>query len=146
MESTIVVVRSKSDLRLLPRRESILHPFRKPPLAIRVPELPLPEAQAWEQRLENLREQCGCTAGAIALLAFVVGFVVYVLHRNLTMPENLSPGSLWLGAVVFVAGVVLSALGGKFAGLWVADVRFRRIYRELQWRLLEVEKQIANSR
>jgi hypothetical protein len=133
------VVRRKADLRLLLQSEGILHPFRRPPFLLRIPELPEPEAGAWEQRLEGLRQECGCTSGALALGAFVVLFLVYALHSSLSALDHLQPRVLLLGGAFFVAGLILSALIGKFLGLSMAGIRFRRTCSELHQRLQALE-------
>jgi hypothetical protein len=136
----VLVVKNADDIRELLRTEGMLHPFRKPRALIRIPELAPVEARAWEQRLENLRQQCGCTAGALAMGCFVIAFVVYSAWHSSTTPSPLTPAVLASQGAMLVIGLVLSALLGKFAGLLSASWRFRRACLEL------LERPKRNSR
>jgi len=135
----LFVVRTEADLRLPLRVEGILHPFRKPPLLIRIPALSEPEARAWERRLENLRQQCGYTAGALATGAFVVLFVVCSLHKQLDGTRQSPAGNIGTPRRFFVAGLILSALIGKFLGLSMARIRFRRTCVDMHKRVQAIE-------
>ncbi len=130
-----IVVTSKDDLWLLLKREGILHPFRKPQPLIRIPALSKREAEAWERRLENLRQQCGCQSGAFALAAFAVLFVGYSLANDVATASLLQLSDFARQGAILVAGLVVSALLGKFIGLWLASFRFRRTCLELHQRL-----------
>lgn len=132
------MILTKADLGLLLRPESVWHPFRKPRFRIRIPELPESESLAWEGRLENLRQQCGCTAGAIGLGAFVLLSVAYSLHDNSPV-DTLGLEAFVLRGAFLAAGLISSALIGKLLGLSVAQVRFRRACFELHKRLLAIE-------
>jgi hypothetical protein len=116
-----------------------MHPFRKPQVLIRMPQMADPEARSWESRLESLRQQCGCSAGALALCGFVFFFLVGSAHNNLLATGHLELREFWVVGVVFLSGLILSALGGKFLGLSLARIRYRRTCFDLleRWRQLE---------
>lgn len=133
------VVREKDDLQQLLRPEGLMHPFRKPRLLIRTPCMAEPEARAWEWRLENLRQQCGCSAGALALGGFALAFLTVSLHNSSPAIGKLALRESLLDGVIFIGGLILSALIGKFIGLSVAMVRYRRTCLELQDRLRQLE-------
>jgi len=129
-----VVVRTADDLWKLLRPESVLHPFRKPRPLLQIPELPRREACLWEQRLDSLRQQCGCTSGAIAMGLFTILFVTYsALH--ISPASNWELASVAGQAAILVAGLIFSALIGKFVGLLAASLRFRRTCLALHQRL-----------
>ena len=130
----IFVVRSKDDLWKMLQPESALHPFRKPRPVLQIPELPPQEAWLWEQRLDNLRQQCGCTSGALAMGLFVILFVTYSA-LNLSPAGNGELSSLAQEAAILIGGLICSALAGKFAGLLAASLRFRRTCLALHQRL-----------
>jgi len=129
------VVRTEADLQKLLQPEQLLHPFRKPQALIRVPGLLQSEAADWEKRLESFRQQCGCTAGAVAIGAFAVASVAYALRTGSIATDNLPSNSILLRAGVFVAGLVLSAVFGKLLGLSVAFLGYRRTCFQLMKRL-----------
>lgn len=132
------VVRTKDDLQQLMEPEGSMHSFRKPRLLIHVPQMADSEARAWEWRLEGMRQDCGCSAGAMGLCVFAVIFVAYALH-NSSPSATLPPGAFLLDGVIFVAGLILSAVAGKLIGLWMAAGRFRRTCLQLQERLRILE-------
>jgi hypothetical protein len=91
----------------------------------------------WQNRLESLRQECGCRASAIALGCFALAGVVYVtvtaLRPNIVTEPDYQV--LGLNGAVFFAGLVFSALFGKFMGLTRANILFRRTCRALVARL-----------
>jgi hypothetical protein len=129
------IVRAEGDLLKLLQPEGRLHPSRKPTVLVRVPGLRDSEATAWEVRLENLRQQCGCAAGAIALGAFAIGGVVYALLQNSLALVNPPLTAILLQSGLFLVGLILSALLGKLLGLSLARIRYQRACLELQERL-----------
>lgn len=133
------VVHTEADLRKLLWPEQLFHPFRKPQVLIRVPELTQSEASDWERRLENFRKQCGCTAGAVAIGAFALASVAYALHSGSPATSNPLSSGLLLKAGVFVTGLILSAVFGKLLGLSAAMVRYRQTCFELMNRLQTID-------
>lgn len=119
----VVIVRGQDDLVRLLQRESVLHPFRKPRVQIRVIGLSGPDAAAWEARLEHMRQQCGCTAGAIAMALFAVGFVAYALGADAATPASLWP-QVMVQCVLLTGGLIGSALLGKMFGLYLERLRY----------------------
>ena len=130
-----ILVTSKDDLWLLLKREGILHPFRKPQPLIRIPELSKREAEAWEHRLENLRQQCGRQSGAFALAAFAILFVAYSLANDVATAGQLQLSDFARQGAILVAGLAVSALLGSLIALCFASFRFRRTCFELHQRL-----------
>ena len=133
------VARTKDDLHSLLRPEGIMHPFRKPQVLICMPQMAASEAKAWESRLESLRQQCGCSAGALAFCGFVFSFLIVSAHNNLLATGHPPLREFFAVGVVFLSGLILSALAGKFLGLTVARVRYRRTCFDLQERLRQLE-------
>ena len=79
------------------------------------------ELSAWQRRLDRYLYACGCTSGAVALLA-----AVFVLAA-----ASFDFGSGWRTAGVWVAVALGAALAGKTAGLAWAQVQRRRLYAEI---------------
>ena len=133
-----LLIRTEADLLALIRWQSLLHPFRKPPaLLLNIPQLPADENAVWSQRLEYLRQQCGCTAAAICLGVFTLASFVYVLAAALQTKPGIEPDrqAMLFNGALFFAGLILSALLGKLVGLTFAALRFRQTCRALQTRL-----------
>jgi hypothetical protein len=132
-----VLVRTEADLLALMRPESLLHPFRKPPVLIGMPRLSAAENAAWGRRLEYFRQQCGCTAALMGLGAFTLASLAYVVEAALDASPPIKPGCLpiIIGSTLLFAGLIASTLLGKFAGLSLAAIRFRQTCRALQTRL-----------
>ena len=129
------MIRSEQDLLELLQRESILHPFRKPQALILVPQMDHSEAAAWENRLEHLRQQCGCTAGAIGLAVFAIASVAYILRTSSLSNSDFNADNLVLPSAIFLGGLIMSAALGKLLALSVAIIRYRRTCFELKRRL-----------
>jgi len=128
------VIKTGDDIRELMRPEGPFHPFRKPRAFIRMPGLSPAEALAWEQRLENLRQRCGCTSGAVAMGLFAVLFTLHAVFDSPLATSSPSLSDLWLRGGVFAVGLILSALAGKFLGLLSASLQFRRACHDLLYR------------
>jgi hypothetical protein len=135
------VVHTEADLLIFMRPHGLRHPFRKPPVEFRIANLPQSESRAWEGRFDTLRQQCGCASGAIALGAFTLGVVAYAFHRSIKAPGAPTPRELFLNGVLFLVGLILSALLGKLLGLSLATIRFRRACFELRMRLQNLQTQ-----
>jgi hypothetical protein len=112
--------------------------FRKTRLVIRVPRMEEVEARAWESRLESLRQQCGCSTGAVAMCVFVIFYVLYATYNAPAADSNPALGELAVRGGIFFAGLVLSAVGGKTFGLYMGMRRHRRTCLILQQRLREL--------
>ena len=132
------VVRTTTDIEPLLTPESIVHPFRKPRLSLQIPQMALSEVTAWESCFEALRQQCGCSAGAIALGVFVLCFAAFSVRNSSPASGQMSVRALVLYAALFVVGTTMSALLGKFVGLTVTLIRYRRACFELQKRLRDL--------
>jgi len=112
------VVRDRAELRaLLGSREL----YAKRPLALELPGLSAQEAFAWSERLNGLRNECGCSLGAKCMAAgFLAALAALaVLHGPFT------PALLLRLPLAAVAAVVCAGLG-KAAGILMARRRLRR--------------------
>ncbi len=140
-----MVIRTEADLLALMRPESLRHPFRKPPVLLAFPEMPTDEAAAWAYRLEDLRMECGCRAAVMGLGVFTLVSLAYVLIAALRTGVGIEPDypRILLNGSLLVAGMVLSALFGKFVGLALAALRFDQTCRELLNRLAIVKGAMA---
>jgi hypothetical protein len=89
--------------------------------------LPAHEAQAVKQRLDRLRDDCGCHIGALTMMTVTISWIVYAVLVPVA-------GRSWQRSTV-VGLLVLSgsALAGKLLGLGLARVQLhvalRRLYR-----------------
>jgi hypothetical protein len=124
----VAVIRTAAELLGRLRRESLRHPFRKPPVVLSIPELSAQENLVWQARLESLRLECGCRAAAIALGCFALGGVAYVIVTALQPIATAEPDyrAIAVNCAVFFAGLIVSALFGRIVGLELANVRYRQ--------------------
>lgn len=132
-----MVIRTEADLSALMRPESLRHPFRKPPMLLAFPEMGTDENAAWAYRLEDIRLECGCRAAVVGLGVFTLASFAYVLVAALQTDGGIEPDypRILFNGSLLVAGLILSALFGKFIGLTLAALRFDRTCRELLNRL-----------
>jgi hypothetical protein len=86
-----------------------------------------PEAtQVWQQRLNRYYLECGCSAGAVVLLAAMLVYGLYLL-----VPFTPSIGG-WFAKMATGCGLAVLAAGvGKALGLLRARHRLRQAIREL---------------
>ena len=133
-----MVIRTEADLLALMRPEGLRHPFRKPPILLDFPEMRTDESAAWADRLEDIRLECGCRAAVIGLGAFTLASFAYVLVAALQTDAGIEPDypRMLFNGSLLVAGLILSALFGKFVGLTLAAQRFNRTCREFLNRLV----------
>ena len=75
---------------------------------------------AWTGRAGRLGHDCGCTSGAVAAVASLVGYVGLVAMHNRVAPG--AHPSVLTAVVVTLAGAVI----GKLAGLLYHAVRRRK--------------------
>jgi hypothetical protein len=132
-----LLIRTEADLLALMRPPSPLHPFRRPPVLLDIPQLAAEENAVWGHRLEQIRRQCGCTAAIAGLGIFTAAGVAFVLIAALQPNSGGEPDypAILLNGGLFLAGLIGSALLGKLAGLSLAALRFRRTCRALRQRL-----------
>ena len=91
--------------------------------------LPAPEAAAVKQRLDRLRQDCGCKVGSIVMLSVTSAWIVHTL----LVP---TAGRSWQRAIgIGLAVSIGSALVGKLVGLGLARVRLHLEVRSLRQRL-----------
>ncbi len=75
-----------------------------------------PDRERLELRLDRAANACGCSTGSVALLAAIVGAVVWWLFA---LEAQLS---VWPEAALAGLAIVGAALVGKLAGLVTADL------------------------
>jgi hypothetical protein len=134
----MIIVRTEADLQALMRPQSVIHPFRKPEFRLALMHLRTDENAAWQDRLESFRTRCGCTAGAIGLLLYVLSSVIYlvgILSGRLPGAALNRESTAWM-SVLFFVGLVASALIGKLLGLSFAAFRFHQTCRTLRVRIM----------
>ena len=117
----------------LPHSGGFFHLLRKPPVRLELPMLSAHENAAWQDRLDQLQQECGCRAAAAGLAAFVLAGIAWVLFAALQPNRGEAPDYSVIGmySAAFVAGLILCTLLGKLAGLALAHVRYRRTCRAL---------------
>lgn len=132
-----MLIRTEVDLLALMRPQSILHPFRRSPALLGIPQLPADENAAWSRRFEYFRQQCGCTEAITGLGVFTLASFAYVLAAALQTNTGAEPNyqTIVFNGALFFAGLILSTLLGKFVGLTLAALRFHQTCRALQKRL-----------
>lgn len=124
-----IVIKTKSDATKLLQLQRRLHVASRPQVLIRVEGLRDQEAREWEDKLDSLREECGCRSGAIAVVIFIFAAVSYGLFAAPYTP--IQRGGVILDTVVFLVGLSLSAIIGKSIGLFAASKKYRYICAEL---------------
>lgn len=89
-------------------------------------EMPAPEAVRVKQRLDALRDDCGCHVGALVMLGVTASWIVHTL----LVP---TAGRSWQRTVAIGFAVLMtSALIGKLIGLGLARLRLYMALRRLQ--------------
>jgi hypothetical protein len=144
------VVHGPADLRMLLRPRAILKPFDKPQLLVRIPQFNAEETKEWERRLTPLTQECGCTAGMVALGVYLLVIVAVAAFAN--VPDDVRQPLLtylaWGGG--FVVGLIASAVIGKTYGQCVAALRLHRacidLEEQLALRIVAGDQPAAKSR
>lgn len=128
LQLSSIVIKTESDARNLLRLQQ-LYSLNRPRVLIRIEGLPQQEARVWEDKLDTIRQMCGCRSGAAAVVIFILAAVGYGL---LAEPHTLiSHGNVALDTGAFAAGLVLSGIIGKLIGLSAASTKYRYICRQL---------------
>jgi hypothetical protein len=93
--------------------------------------LPVDEMTVWKQRLERLRNDCGCAVGSIITLIITGSWIIHSIL-------NPAAGQTWQ-RMIWVGVIVLfvSATVGKLLGLALARMRFQFAVRNLRRRAME---------
>ena len=103
----------------------------------------LSDASIRHDRIEavakGMETQLAELPGALAFCGFVFSFLIVSAHNNLLATGHPPLREFFAVGVVFLSGLILSALAGKFLGLTVARVRYRRTCFDLQERLRQLE-------
>lgn len=79
------------------------------------------QAEAWIQRCERLRGECGCEAGVICFLAILV-----LGPLGLLVP-GAPPLPWWLSVAAWLAAGLVGLAVGKSAGIGLARLRLKRL-------------------
>ena len=86
------------------------------------------EEERTEKRLNELQDECGCTATAITLLVTFIPTFVWIWSSR---PAGSSTRSaIGLTMIAFVAFALLASVV-KLATIWISRQRYRRTLREL---------------
>jgi hypothetical protein len=89
------------------------------------------ELSDWQRRLDRYLYACGCTSGAITLVAAIAALAAIQFVAGVHFGSGLRTTGVWI-AVAFVAALV-----GKTAGLAAAQMRRRTLYAEIERRLTD---------
>jgi hypothetical protein len=118
----ILHVRCEEDLARLSRSWS-----RYDRIQLLTDEFDSAERTMWERRLLAHYEDCGCDAGAVAVLLALSAFVAVAI----ALPGERTWTTIGLG----IAATFAAALIGKLAGVVVARILLRRDIRDVRARL-----------
>ncbi len=101
----------------------------------RIPQFNAEEAKAWELRLTPLTQECGCTAGTVALGIYLLLVVAVAAFADVPddVRQPLVTYLVWGGG--FFAGLIASALLGKVFGQGMPALRLHRACIELESQL-----------
>lgn len=94
--------------------------------ALRLPAATEAELGEWQQRLERELYACGCTSGAVSVLAALGGLAIAQFVVGMDVGSGWHAGLVWV-----VVGFAAAGLG-KAAGLLRAQVRRRQLYAEIE--------------
>jgi hypothetical protein len=90
------------------------------------------EAAQWRDRLAATEHPCGCKSGALATLAALVGWPIWVVASG---PPT-APLTVAKALATYTAVVIGAALVGKLAGIAAGRAHYRRLRRRLAHRLV----------
>jgi len=127
MGDSVLALRTESDLATAAAERAGMRRRRFERIAIEVDRLEPGRRTDLERRLNRAYRACGCELGAAATVAALVGCMAYaMLGGTITRENAIRVGAL--GSLI----VVLAALVGKAAGLWLARRRLNATLAELQ--------------
>jgi hypothetical protein len=131
----MIVIKTANDIEnmLLAYRPKLLPTGGSVVLAM--PGLSQSELESWQIKLNTLHRECGCSMSAKFLLA---SLLLYILYNIPIHP--LSFGILASKVVLGIVVLIVSGAIGKFTGLTIAQIKFKRSCRQLlrQLRPLEI--------
>jgi hypothetical protein len=122
---SLLIVRNVADLRTLSRSPLL---YTGQPLALRLPDLSTGEAEDLSSRLNQARNECGCSLGAKCMAAGALAALAWLSARY----GFLTAAFFWRLPWVFLC-TVASAGAGKTVGMLSAR---RRLHREIDLLLL----------
>jgi hypothetical protein len=134
----VLVVRTPADLELFINSIPWANLFSQPRLVISNPLLSESELVRRQEEFDRLRQSCGCSHGAISLCVFLAFFIGYAVYFDPLAHVPVTGAALLIRAAIFVTGLIVSTIGGKLFGLYLADRQLRQACRSLQSRLLEL--------
>jgi len=94
-----------------------------------VERLPAEEAKVWKQKRHVLKNDCGCKAGALTLIASMSVYIYYFLFVHPVLYSTQQ--KILAGCVVFIASTII----GKLFGLLLAHYRYQMLRKKLAIRL-----------
>ncbi len=98
-----------------------------PGIILGLPGMDAEESRRWQSVINTQLSACGCTEGAVFLIAGVLGYIAFLVLFRAEEP--------WLGWSTVGVGIAIAAgasLTGKLAGLIRARVRLARAIRHLE--------------
>lgn len=122
-----VIIHAASDLQEILGTSNGVWIKQKPRLLIRVRNVPVAQGQRWEAQLEELRSDCGCTAGAITVAVYSTILVLFCLTDQ-TSPPTVTVLERFAGWMV---GLMAVGCAGKAVGIYRARARYRRVCLEI---------------
>jgi hypothetical protein len=135
----LIIVRAPEDVPNLRVWRGLPRQFAMPELSLRVPQMAAPEARGWEGALNRLRRECGCFASALAICAFMADALAWLLASGAATLRDSRPAPIVFYSLAFLAGLIVSAVAGKLAGLQAARLRFRRACARLRERVATLQ-------
>jgi hypothetical protein len=117
-----VVIRSVADIRILSASPKAAKRLPPEGIVVAIPGLDDASREAFRLQTRRYARACGCAAGGAIFLLASIAVTAYA--------ASLALDHAWASlARALVAGVILVptlTVAGKFFGLWIARLRFRR--------------------
>ena len=123
IDTTVFTVRSLADLVRLPANRDVNGWLLRRPIQLDIPPLPRTELIRYERKLNKYQSRCGCLAGGVAVVIFMLLALIDLLRRDswLTslgvLPAALVTlgGALGMGMAVKLATMALTRLQFQIA-------------------------------
>ena len=100
-------------------------------IRLEIPIVSETERHSWQTQLNNYKNDCGCSTGAIFLSATLVVVVAIVIVTAFNSPVT---STIKIG-LAGIPVLLFSALVGKMLGLIIAHLKFKRACAKLLERL-----------
>jgi hypothetical protein len=85
---------------------------------LELPALTAAERASWQQRLERLHNDCGCSAAAAAFLGSILSLAAYAYFVGFGQPS-------WLVVITSVPAAIAALFVGKWFGHFRSRVKLR---------------------